>query len=207
VSTCETPTIVGGYNLIDIRRLSRHRQATNRTHFSWGWRDNDTGEILASIAVHVERFDCVVLRYRTREPGKQWEEVNQPVSLAFTRCHYGGKRPWFLCPGRACGKRVAILYLAGKYFRCRHCHGLSYYSQRYGRGDRALLRARNIRSRLGGDRDVSKPFPAKPKRMRRSTYLRLLEETERSLKEYRDENDQQLSRLLGRASWVVGGRT
>jgi hypothetical protein len=54
------------------------------------------------------------------------------VRLVATRCHLGGVRWWFVCPlstnGVACGRRVRKLYLRGRYFGCRHCHGLTYLS-------------------------------------------------------------------------------
>ena len=40
------------------------------------------------------------------------EYVVQNVGLLYTTCTFGGKRPWFECPGYAggvCGRRVAIL--------------------------------------------------------------------------------------------------
>lgn len=49
-----------------------------------------------------------------------------PVSLVTTKCHYGGVRFWFSCPG--CHKRVGALYRKplAQYFLCRHCLGLVY---------------------------------------------------------------------------------
>ena len=56
------------------------------------------------------------------------ELVSYPVALDTTRCNYGGKRYWFLCP--ICKKRVAKIYLPprGKYFACRACNYLTYRS-------------------------------------------------------------------------------
>jgi hypothetical protein len=48
------------------------------------------------------------------------------LRVAFTSCHYGGSRPWFVCP--ACERRAGKLYvLAGRPF-CRSCHDLTYFS-------------------------------------------------------------------------------
>jgi hypothetical protein len=58
--------------------------------------------------------------------------LDYTVRLVTTACHLGGVRWWFVCPlvkgGVACGRRVRKLYLRGKYFGCRHCHGLTYRS-------------------------------------------------------------------------------
>jgi hypothetical protein len=52
--------------------------------------------------------------------------------LAATPCHLGGVRWWLACPlardGVGCGRRARKLYLRGRYFGCRHCHGLTYTS-------------------------------------------------------------------------------
>ncbi len=55
------------------------------------------------------------------------------IPLVTSKCNLGGKRYWFICPwyrnGRYCGRRVAKLYMGGKYFACRHCYDLSYSSR------------------------------------------------------------------------------
>ncbi|MBX9581198.1 MAG: hypothetical protein K2X87_12885 [Gemmataceae bacterium] len=59
-------------------------------------------------------------------------ELDYPVRLVTTPCHLGGVRWWFVCPlvrgNIPCGRRVRRLYLSGRYFGCRHCHGLTYTS-------------------------------------------------------------------------------
>lgn len=56
------------------------------------------------------------------------ESLKYIVPVIWTPCHYGGQRPWFLCPNRNCGRRVTKLY-GGKYFLCRKCQGFWYDSQ------------------------------------------------------------------------------
>lgn len=55
------------------------------------------------------------------------------VPLVTTPCRLGGRRWWFVCPlargDAACARRVRVLYLAGRYFGCRHCHDLTYRSR------------------------------------------------------------------------------
>ncbi len=38
------------------------------------------------------------------------ELVEGVAHLEWTPCNFGGERPWFVCPGKGCAKRVAILY-------------------------------------------------------------------------------------------------
>ncbi|MDD1752959.1 MAG: hypothetical protein LUQ38_07720, partial [Methanotrichaceae archaeon] len=86
-------------------------------------------------------FDSINLLYSVSGDG-QYEDVNYTVPLSWTSCNYGGERPWFICPGKNCNKRVANLYLMGKYFLCRHCHNLAYSSQRDSEEFRPLHKAR-----------------------------------------------------------------
>lgn len=57
----------------------------------------------------------------------------QRIPIVDTCCHLGGKRFWFLCPGKnedkICQKRVGRLYLKEDAFACRHCHELTYSSK------------------------------------------------------------------------------
>lgn len=62
------------------------------------------------------------------------KDFDYKVKLTTTYCNYGGKRYWFICPlirnGVYCGRRVGVLYKAGDYFGCRHCHDLTYSSKK-----------------------------------------------------------------------------
>ena len=70
--------------------------------------------------------------------------------------HLGGRRAWFLCPAKGCGRRVAILF-GGSIFACRHCHKLAYECQREPDDDRAARRADTIRRRLGWGAGIAEP--------------------------------------------------
>ena len=75
---------------------------------------------MASIDVFVYQ-DRLILSYHHRSgPSGEWEDVEEPVPLAWTPCNVGGERPRFVCPGvvngARCGRRVAILYGPGKCF-------------------------------------------------------------------------------------------
>jgi hypothetical protein len=110
-------------------------------------------------------------RIRTRNEGE--EDVEQTVRIVRVPCRFGGSRPYFVCPGSSCGRRVAKLHGPGRHFLCRHCYGLAYQSQREQRRDRALRRANAIRMRLGGEPRLARAFPEKPKGMHWRTYERL----------------------------------
>ncbi len=54
------------------------------------------------------------------------QSITETFNLSTSPCHYGNFRYWFTCH---CGRRVGNLYLYQKYFRCRHCHDLTYRSK------------------------------------------------------------------------------
>jgi hypothetical protein len=140
--------------------------------FSLRW--SRAGRQTDSIGGVAQDDDRVTFFYRhTRGLGDDWEDVKETVALEWTPCNFGGERPWFICPGADCGRRVALLYGPGKYFLCRHCYVLRYESQREDKTNRALRRAQKIRKRLEGSANMMEPFPERPKGMHWSTYERL----------------------------------
>jgi hypothetical protein len=171
---------------IDVRRW--HREGLLRAgqyffegllragqYFSWSWTRGE--EPAGSIGVRPE-WDAVVLIYRSQSwGGSEWKSFERRVPITWTACHFGGRRPWFICPvcsgGRYCGRRVAVLYGAGELFACRHCCGLAYESQQEPVGQRGLGKAQKIRMQLGGCQSMFEPFPDKPKGMHWRTYDRL----------------------------------
>jgi hypothetical protein len=160
---------------IDVR--SWHREGVLRAgkFFSCSWTRG--GEPSGRINVRTE-CDEVVLSYRAQNWGaSEWKAIEQRVPIAWTACHLGGRRPWFVCSvysnGRFCGRRAAVLYGAGELFACRRCYGLAYESQQETPMRRGVFQAQKIRVRLGGSVNLFEPFPEKPKRMHWLTYLRL----------------------------------
>jgi len=106
---------------IDIRQLSRSGCMGTCQKYSLKWQNGSD--------IQVETTpEALKLLYNIFSDGEQLENVNIKVPLSWTPCNYGGNRPWFSCP--SCGRRVAKLYLASRYFLCRHCNNLSYSSQR-----------------------------------------------------------------------------
>ena len=133
------------YRALDVRRWKRDGLLTPGQAFGWNWSRHN--EVVASIRVRTET-DRVVLNYRHRNRGEEeWQDESYPIYLDWTPCHLGGQRPWFPCPARGCGRRVALLY-GGGIFACRHCHQLAYDSQRETWDDRAARRADKIREKL-----------------------------------------------------------
>jgi hypothetical protein len=126
---------------LDVRYLHREGILTFGFHsISWSRGERKTGSI-----GYWGGEDSITLDYRHCKAGSDnWEDVKQTVSLSWTSCNFGGRRPWFICDN--CGRRVAVLYGAGKYFACRHCYDLTYRScqesdsrfSRFLRSDKAL---------------------------------------------------------------------
>jgi hypothetical protein len=158
-----------------VRRWHREGWLRAGQYFSSSWTRG--GEPSARINVRTEP-NAVVLSYRSRNRGaSEWKSIEQRVPIAWTTCHFGGQRPWFVCSiysnVRYCGRRAAVLYGAGELFACRRCWGLAYESQQETPMRRGVFKAQKIRMRLGGSVNLFEPFPGKPKRMHWRTYLRL----------------------------------
>jgi hypothetical protein len=157
-----------------VNRL--YREGCLTPGWSGGWRWTRDGEKVATIDLRAEG-DRLHLSYRVRIHGGDWQDVIETVGVINISCRFGGTRPYFICPGvvngRACCRRVAKLYGAGRYFVCRHCYRLSYTSQSESEWDRAVRRASKIRQRLGGEPYARDMFPRRPKGMWRRTYERL----------------------------------
>ena len=169
----DSKTTTESQHQIDIRWLKKQRYLRPGTagSLSWSWGDEQTG----SIGFRME-YERMILNYRHRPHGGDWENVEQAISFDRTSCNYGGYRTWFLCP--RCWKRVAILYGAGKYFLCRHCYNFTYSSQQESRSDRLMRKARKIRARLGASNNLMESILFKPKNMHQKTFDRLRREAD-----------------------------
>jgi hypothetical protein len=189
-------TTTGECHSIDVRYLHREGLLKAGGWFSLRWSrgEHETGSIGGSVEGHLRlRPERVILRYRHRSgPGAEWEDVQEPVPLTWTACNFGGERPWFICPGAGCGRRVAVLYGPGKYFLCRHCYDLRYESQREDKTQRALRRAQKIRKHLGGSANMMEPFPEKPKGMHLETYMQL----------FWEHHEAEMEQLAGMRKWL-----
>jgi len=154
---------------LDIAELKRVGALTAGAKSTCTWQ-NTKGKELASIAIYADTNE-IGLRYAVCIEGRAAESVDCNIAIAYTACNFGGKRPWFVCPG--CLRRVGRLYLHRDRFRCRRCHDLAYTSQQKSEMDRLLDKIQAIRAKLGGSCDIYDPFPAKPEEMGEKTYKRL----------------------------------
>ena len=179
---------------VDVRYLSWGSLLEPGRWFSlrWSRAGRETGSIRGAVEGS-DRPERVLLLYRhSSGAGDEWEDMQEPVSLDWTGCNFGGQRPGFVCPGAGCGRRVALIYGLGRYFLCRHCYDLVYESQRENEMHRALRRAQAIRERLGGSANMTKPFPERPKGMHWKTYERL----------WWEHHEAEMEQLAGMREWL-----
>src|SRR5262245_24978828 len=96
---------------LDVRYLQKKGYLTANNLASLAWRDVTVKETSSLLLVISETH--VRLVYHSRRGEEAWKDIEETVPLVWTSCHYGGNRPWFLCPGvvngRSCRRRVAIL--------------------------------------------------------------------------------------------------
>lgn len=151
---------------IDIRYMRKQSllEPGRSGSLSWTIGGEPSGDI---------RFSCypdhLNLHYRFRRYGGEWKSVEQRINLEFTSCNYGGRRPWFTCPG--CERRVAILCGYDKLFLCRHCYQLPYGSQHEDSFSRWIRKREKIRKRAFDDSGYRKR-----KHLHHATFERLLSE-------------------------------
>ena len=164
--------VTAHYRRLDVREL--HRSGVLVAGWRGGWNWYRSGQKRASVEIEVGDAS-IRLRYRATDRG-EWKDYDYTVRLSRSSCHYGGERPWFLCP--CCGRRVAILY-GGAMFACRRCYRLAYEVQREDDMDRIARRADAIRDRLGWEAGILNPDGWKPKGMHWRTFWRLTAEHDR----------------------------
>ena len=119
----DSKATTSAYSGLDVRHWQRSGLLAVGRSFAYA--DWDI-EVIATMKHDEPNMLCLHRRNggrAHREPYRIWIE--------WTPCHYGGKRPWFVCP-RGCGHRVAILYY-GESPACRHCYRLTYESQQESR--------------------------------------------------------------------------
>jgi hypothetical protein len=178
-----------GRNALDVRKWQRDGVLIPGYRFVSSWTRN--GHPNGSISVMVNT-GSVNLSYRRGDTG---QNMNYPVQIDWTPCHYGGKRAWCLCP--CCGKRVAILY-SGKMFACRQCEQLAYQSTSTAPGSKPFERADRLRQRLGWCAGVANLPGDKPKGMHWTTYRRHLDKLRHHAIEAMRSTDRLVTRLTGK---------
>ena len=158
--------------MIDIRWMKKQEYLIAGTTGMMSWKS--CGREIGSIGFSCEK-DRLILKYRNKHRDGEWESIEDDIQFTWTPCNYGGRRQWFLCP--SCKRRVAVVY-GGKYFRCRHCHNLTYSSQQESQEDRLRRKSMKIRKKLGADDSLMEPILFKPKNMHWATFDRLRHEAE-----------------------------
>jgi hypothetical protein len=158
---------------LDVNRF--HREGCLRPGRMGNWVWSRDGQEIGRIDYKAED-GRLVLDYKVRMYGGDWEPITQHIRVDYVACHFGGKRPYFGCPGivngRHCARRVGKLFLGGNYFLCRHCYRIAYASQSEARYDRMLRRANKRRVALGGEPGTAHWIAPKPKGMWQRTYQR-----------------------------------
>lgn len=152
---------------IDIRLMNRKGWLNPGLcgSLSWKWNGEPWGDI---------RYEChyqrLMLNFRYRANGSEWESVSQSVPITNTQCNYGSSRQWFSCPN--CGYRCAILYCAGKLFLCRNCYDLPYDSQMKSDLDRLIGQKHKLGNFIFDDYQYGEGW-FKRKGMHQKTFNRL----------------------------------
>lgn len=167
----EAKATTNSYLSMDIRRWKQEKLLIPDNSFvrEWGCEK----EIVASIRVEVALdLGHVSLSYQNKVNKQEWENFNYQVPIVWVDCNLGGRRPWFICPVKRCGRRAALLY-AGSVFACRHCYKLVYQCQRETSGDRASRQAEKIRDKLKWMPGILNGEEWKPKGMHWKTFERL----------------------------------
>lgn len=153
------------------------------------WQKDD-GEVVEDVN-YVYDESSLRLKYvvTTKSPWAEEKErhYDYEISIDYTEPNFGGKRPWFICPGKGCDNRVAKLYRppGRDVFACRDCHDLTYESQgksntmQYEYIDRWESKCYKILDELDADYGPGihgLPYhPERPKGMHEDTYRELLD--------------------------------
>lgn len=181
---------------LDLNRLARSGLITRG--FRTGprfiqWTNSLTGQIIAAgyISADLSNTSGGQLTIKVGS-------LNQTFYLAYEPRHFGGGQWYFICPRTRSHCSAVWKPPGATYFASRQAwgHQVAYSSQFQSRTDRALNRARAIRTNLGGPdwATVDEFDPPKPKWMRWRTYNRQIEQS----RDYEAIADERLFRLIAR---------
>jgi hypothetical protein len=149
---------------LDIRMLAREGAlrsdgATNLSvYMFWSW--------LTGVSVYRDGDERATIFYT-----RNGVRTSEQVVMCWTVPNYGGRRPWWRCPG--CARRCAVLFHDEGRFRCRTCLGLTYTMSQLSDHLRPLRQSVKRQLRFGWE--IGQPFPAKPPRMHQATWRRVVE--------------------------------
>ena len=161
---CNARLTTGQLPAIDIRSMVRKGQLS----------DNKVCTFYLAWSTQNQRINIRLSASRYKVEFWHWRNNNtrhEQARIEYTACHYGGTRPWFICPD--CGRRAAILY-KHHMIACRQCHNLAYSSQNETDCDQAARQAGKIRKRLGWEPGILNGEGGKPKEMQWQTYYQLV---------------------------------
>ncbi|WP_372759159.1 Arm DNA-binding domain-containing protein [Litorivivens sp.] len=91
----------------------------------------------------------LVLMFKYRQGGDEWEPVEQRILLESTPCNYGSHRLWLVCPH--CTRGCLVLCGAGRLFLCRQCYRLPHQTQLENEHGRACVKRNKLYEKLCGD--------------------------------------------------------
>jgi hypothetical protein len=160
---------ISRFHQLDVRQMQRQGALESGTVRSCQWTKD--GTVLARAFLSIGASGLTI-RYQPLSASGSGSQTTHEVGIVRTVCHFGGGRPWFLCPEPGCARRVAILY-GDTRLACRHCRRPTYPIQMVAPISRPLARAQKIRMKLGESVDIGTPFPERPKGMHSWRYTRL----------------------------------
>ncbi len=164
--------------IIDVRKLYREGYLKPGMTGSSKWFKGD--KKIATIGWRVSE-DSLHLSYAVTRPNGEKKKYDYAAPITWTKCNYGGKRPWFCCPNTNCQRRIAKLYKPPQkeLFLCRHCWNLTYKSCQVSgnRTEELSLKISRLYKKLGNPhKGVLTPLPEKPKNMHWDTYMEVADE-------------------------------
>lgn len=184
------------FRRLDCRQMQRKGVLNAGNRGNWAWFDTDTGKETGRIG-YESTPNHLTLSYCIGDQSHRYS-----IELERMACNYGGSRVWFNCPAMGCGKRVAMLFLKGGVFACRHCQRLNYQSQQLAKSDQHRIRMHRIRERLSWPLYGDVPFIkrlTKPKGMHQATFERLKQEYDRHERKHINVMIGGMNRIVGMA--------
>jgi len=158
---------------LDIRRLQRNHWLEPDQTYNLHQYEHLFGRKLGIFSINT-RKDLLEIEFIPCNPNDDYFPP-QNVQIAWTPCHFGGYRPWFLCPGDRCDRRVAILY-GPQPMLCRHCWRIAYPSQSENQVQRLCRRLRSVEANCAKERGkISNENLKRPKGMHHRTFQSLEE--------------------------------
>jgi len=96
--------ICENFNAIDVRELQRKTRLRPGLCFIQKWVRN--GAPAGEVFIFTQP-DAIILVYRARRPGATESRiVDLQVPIIWTKCRFGGRRPWFIARRAAIHRRV-----------------------------------------------------------------------------------------------------